>query len=78
MNGVEAVRKETNKHIGRLIGYQGLQNFPSWEGVVPWVDHPNGQVSGSLVRNRETGVYMLFVQGVFTAVPQGWAESQKA
>lgn len=36
--------------------------------------HPNGNFVGALMRNKKTGIYVLYNSGTMKSVPQDWAE----
>ena len=36
--------------------------------------HPNGSFVGALMKNKKTGMYVLYNSGTMKSVPQDWAK----
>lgn len=49
-----------------LKGFEHVREY----GIV----HPNGNFVGALMRNKKTGIYVLYNSGTMKSVPQDWAE----
>ena len=50
--------------------------FPKWfEHVREYgIVHPNGSFVGALMKNKKTGMYVLYNSGTMKSVPQDWAK----
>lgn len=48
------------------IGYEHMREYA--------IVHPNGTFVGALMKNKKTGIYVLYNSGTVKSVPQDWAE----
>ena len=49
-----------------LKGFEHVREY----GIV----HPNGSFVGALMKNKKTGMYVLYNSGTMKSVPQDWAK----